>query len=156
MDECIISFSLFFIIFQFFINCVIFSSNMQSFCKIHLITFPLNFIHYTTLIPHFFVLDVEFFSKYFNHHQCWLAQLVAPSCLQVGPWMFIKQLGPTIWNQGAWLIGPSYLGEWLVHEAFPSWPIALDNLGQMVVHDGMDQWLLAQVTWTNGCPSYWP
>jgi len=68
MDECIISFSLSFNLFQIFIKIVFFSSNMQFFKKNHLITFPLILIHYTTLIPHFFILDVQIFFKYFIHH----------------------------------------------------------------------------------------
>lgn len=122
-------------IFLFFIQYAIFEKNC-------LITFPLIFIHYTTLIPHFFILDVQIFSKYFIHHQCWLAQLVAPSCFQVGPWILFKQLGPTIWNRGmiGWtkLLG-GMVGPW----NFPKLANCPRQLGPTI-------WL-CMMEWTNGC-----
>jgi uncharacterized BrkB/YihY/UPF0761 family membrane protein len=115
MGECIISFSLFFIIFQIFVNCVIFSSNMQSFLKIHPITDPLIFIHYTTSIPHFFILDVQFFSKYFIHHATFPPKF-HPSSMLASP-----------------ISCPKLLASWPVN-------VYLSNLGQPYGTKGND-WL---------------
>jgi len=154
MDECIISFSLSFNLFQIFIKIVFFSSNMQFLKKNHLITFPLILIHYTTLIPHFFILDVKFFFKYFIHHatspppifihcQCWLAQLVAPSCLQVGPWIFISATWANHMEQRGMIGWTKLLGGMVGPWSFPKLANCPRQLGPTI-------WL-CMMEWTNGC-----